>query len=154
MLPDLEADRLHSQLVAQWVGFLASWITDRWACNAGWTPIWYSQYRFYLTRELTALHFTANSFNTPLPGPVVAGGSIIFSLISLNHFDVRSPAHKVHESHVKSIPPAAFKESILQDTGVAYSKDQSGASFGHLDKKASKSEEKKKEDEELVSLTL
>ncbi|KAJ6622891.1 hypothetical protein B0H10DRAFT_2011909 [Mycena sp. CBHHK59/15] len=36
-------------LVSQWVGFTALWFADSKATTAGWTPAWYSQYRFYLS---------------------------------------------------------------------------------------------------------
>ncbi|KAG8953145.1 hypothetical protein FRC04_003093 [Tulasnella sp. 424] len=36
-------------LVAQWVGFSAMWYADMRVTLAGWTPVWYSQYRFYLS---------------------------------------------------------------------------------------------------------
>ncbi|KAJ7456958.1 hypothetical protein FB451DRAFT_599064 [Mycena latifolia] len=36
-------------LAAQWAGFTALWWADSRATVAGWTPIWYSQYRFYLS---------------------------------------------------------------------------------------------------------
>jgi len=36
-------------LVAQWAGFTALWFCDMKATTAGWTPNWYSQYRFYLS---------------------------------------------------------------------------------------------------------
>lgn len=36
-------------LIAQWVGFTALWYADLKATGAGWTPKWYSQYRFYLS---------------------------------------------------------------------------------------------------------
>ncbi|KAF9449583.1 hypothetical protein P691DRAFT_702925 [Macrolepiota fuliginosa MF-IS2] len=36
-------------LVTQWVGFTGLWLADSKATTAGWTPKWYSQYRFYLS---------------------------------------------------------------------------------------------------------
>ncbi|KXN91416.1 hypothetical protein AN958_00678 [Leucoagaricus sp. SymC.cos] len=36
-------------LVTQWVGFTGIWLADSKATLAGWTPKWYSQYRFYLS---------------------------------------------------------------------------------------------------------
>ncbi|KAI0695852.1 hypothetical protein C8T65DRAFT_583938 [Cerioporus squamosus] len=36
-------------LIAQWAGFTAMWWADLRATGAGWTPKWYSQYRFYLS---------------------------------------------------------------------------------------------------------
>ncbi|KAJ7171931.1 hypothetical protein C8R46DRAFT_1189974 [Mycena filopes] len=36
-------------LAAQWAGFTGLWYADLQATSAGWTPRWYSQYRFYLS---------------------------------------------------------------------------------------------------------
>ncbi|KAG8721484.1 hypothetical protein FRC08_012617 [Ceratobasidium sp. 394] len=36
-------------LATQWAGFTALWYADSKATTAGWTPKWYSQYRFYLS---------------------------------------------------------------------------------------------------------
>ncbi|CCM04713.1 uncharacterized protein FIBRA_06900 [Fibroporia radiculosa] len=36
-------------LITQWVGFTMMWWADLRATGAGWTPAWYSQYRFYLS---------------------------------------------------------------------------------------------------------
>ncbi|KAJ6577493.1 hypothetical protein B0H19DRAFT_1120134 [Mycena capillaripes] len=36
-------------LAAQWAGFTGLWWADLKATSAGWTPVWYSQYRFYLS---------------------------------------------------------------------------------------------------------
>jgi hypothetical protein len=36
-------------LLLQWTGFTGLWLADSKATTAGWTPKWYSQYRFYLS---------------------------------------------------------------------------------------------------------
>ncbi|KAG1792206.1 uncharacterized protein HD556DRAFT_1432711 [Suillus plorans] len=36
-------------LLWQWLGFTALWYADNKVTAAGWTPKWYSQYRFYLS---------------------------------------------------------------------------------------------------------
>ncbi|KAL1937631.1 hypothetical protein VTO73DRAFT_13017 [Trametes versicolor] len=36
-------------LIAQWFGFTGLWWADLRATGAGWAPLWYSQYRFYLS---------------------------------------------------------------------------------------------------------
>lgn len=38
-----------SALITQWLGFTGLWYADLKATGAGWTPKWYSQYRFYLS---------------------------------------------------------------------------------------------------------
>jgi len=39
----------HLALVAQWFAFTSLWYADMKVTNAGWTPKWFSQYRFYLS---------------------------------------------------------------------------------------------------------
>ncbi|KAG9014030.1 hypothetical protein FRB94_000227 [Tulasnella sp. JGI-2019a] len=36
-------------LITQWAGFTGLWYADMRATALGWTPVWYSQYRFYLS---------------------------------------------------------------------------------------------------------
>jgi len=36
-------------LAVQWAGFTSLWLADMRATAGGWTPQWYSQYRFYLS---------------------------------------------------------------------------------------------------------
>ncbi|EJD53104.1 hypothetical protein AURDEDRAFT_54788 [Auricularia subglabra TFB-10046 SS5] len=38
-----------SALIAQWLAFTAMWGADHRVTSWGWTPKWYSQYRFYLS---------------------------------------------------------------------------------------------------------
>ncbi|KAH8099568.1 hypothetical protein BXZ70DRAFT_942344 [Cristinia sonorae] len=53
-------------LILQWAGFTALWYADLRATNAGWTPKWYSQYRFYLS--------------------ILVGGCIISSLAATSYW--------------------------------------------------------------------
>lgn len=58
-------------LAAQWVGFTTLWFADMKATSAGWTPKWYSQYRFYLSILVgTCIIGTlaASSYFGPYPG--------------------------------------------------------------------------------------
>lgn len=56
-------------LIAQWIGFTALWAADVQATAAGWTPKWYSQYRFYLTLLIgSCIVFTLGGSN--FLGPV------------------------------------------------------------------------------------
>ncbi|KAF8582289.1 hypothetical protein K439DRAFT_159477 [Ramaria rubella] len=58
-------------LVAQWVGYTGLWFVDMKATSAGWTPKWYSQYRFYLSVLVgTCIIGTlgATSYLGPTPG--------------------------------------------------------------------------------------
>ncbi|KIJ44299.1 hypothetical protein M422DRAFT_168276 [Sphaerobolus stellatus SS14] len=58
-------------LMAQWLGFTGLWWADMRATSAGWTPKWYSQYRFYLSVLVgTCIIGTlaATSYYGPSPG--------------------------------------------------------------------------------------
>ncbi|EJU00688.1 hypothetical protein DACRYDRAFT_23067 [Dacryopinax primogenitus] len=68
-------------LALQWFGFTAMWYADLQATNAGWTPRWFSQYRFYLS--------------------ILIGVCMISTLVGMNFFGAwtgSSPrSHKVEE---------------------------------------------------------
>lgn len=78
-------------LAAQWAGFTAFWWADSKATTAGWTPRWYSQYRFYLS--------------------VLVGSCIIGTLAGTNYF---GPASSTTISHQKlhKLDQAASKGSL------------------------------------------
>lgn len=65
-------------LAAQWAGFTALWYADSKATAAGWTPKWYSQYRFYLS--------------------ILVGGCIIGTLLGAN---VLGPASDTSTDYTK-----------------------------------------------------
>ncbi|CAE6448717.1 unnamed protein product [Rhizoctonia solani] len=65
-------------LAAQWAGFTALWWADSKATTAGWTPKWYSQYRFYLS--------------------ILVGSCIIGTLAGTNYF---GPASSTAGDHGK-----------------------------------------------------
>ncbi|TFK63352.1 hypothetical protein BDN72DRAFT_872325 [Pluteus cervinus] len=60
-------------LAAQWLGFTALWYADSKATMAGWTPKWYSQYRFYLSL-LVGSCIIASLAGTSYWGPVAGHG--------------------------------------------------------------------------------
>ncbi|KAG7575272.1 hypothetical protein FFLO_00436 [Filobasidium floriforme] len=59
-------------LAVQWAGFTGMWLLDQRASTHGWTPHWYSTYRFYLS--------------------IVVGFSIIATLTGTSYFGVGSGA--------------------------------------------------------------
>lgn len=62
-----------SALVVQWIGFTGLWYADSKATMAGWTPQWYSQYRFYLS-ILVGTCIIGSLAGTSLFGPVAGHG--------------------------------------------------------------------------------
>jgi len=66
-------------LIAQWFGFTAMWWADAKACSRGWTPAWYSQYRFYLTL-LVGTCIIGTLAGTSFLGPVAGHGLLTHDL--------------------------------------------------------------------------
>jgi len=66
-------------LIAQWVGFTGLWWADMKATNAGWTPKWYSQYRFYLS-VLVGTCIIGSLAGTSYFGPVAGHGIVTHDL--------------------------------------------------------------------------
>ncbi|KAF8827450.1 hypothetical protein HHX47_DHR4000416 [Lentinula edodes] len=62
-------------LVVQWVGFTGLWWADATVCGMGWTPPWYSQYRFYLS-VLVGACIIGSLAGTSYYGPVAGHGFI------------------------------------------------------------------------------
>ncbi|KAG8217693.1 hypothetical protein J3R82DRAFT_5849 [Butyriboletus roseoflavus] len=60
-------------LLYQWLGFTALWYADNKATVAGWTPKWYSQYRFYLS-ILVGTCIIGSLAGTSYWGPVAGHG--------------------------------------------------------------------------------
>jgi len=82
-------------LVAQWVGFTGLWYADQKATSAGWTPKWYSQYRFYLSL-LVGSCIIGSLAGTSYWGPVAGHG---FAKHDLDRIRSERAKHtKQHES--------------------------------------------------------
>ncbi|CAE6439607.1 unnamed protein product [Rhizoctonia solani] len=78
-------------LAAQWAGFTAFWWADSKATTAGWTPKWYSQYRFYLS--------------------VLVGSCIIGTLAGTNIFGPASNTTIGHQK-LRTLDKVASKGSL------------------------------------------
>ncbi|KAJ3844538.1 hypothetical protein F5878DRAFT_95381 [Lentinula raphanica] len=66
-------------LLAQWVGFTGLWWADATVCGMGWTPAWYSQYRFYLS-ILVGMCIIGSLAGTSYYGPVAGHGFLSHDL--------------------------------------------------------------------------
>ncbi|KAJ4477098.1 hypothetical protein C8R41DRAFT_773146 [Lentinula lateritia] len=60
-------------LLVQWVGFTGLWWADATVCGMGWSPPWYSQYRFYLS-ILVGTCIIGSLAGTSYYGPVAGHG--------------------------------------------------------------------------------
>ncbi|CAE6455637.1 unnamed protein product [Rhizoctonia solani] len=78
-------------LATQWAGFTAFWWADSKATTAGWTPKWYSQYRFYLS--------------------ILVGGCIIGTLAGTNLLGPASNI-KIDQGKLHKLDQAAAKGSL------------------------------------------
>jgi len=66
-------------LLLQWTGFTGLWLADSKATTAGWTPKWYSQYRFYLS-ILVGVCILGSVAGTTYWGPVAGHGFLSHDL--------------------------------------------------------------------------
>jgi len=66
-------------LIVQWAGFTGLWYADLRATSAGWTPKWYSQYRFYLS-VLVGTCIIGTLASTSYWGPVAGHGLLTHDL--------------------------------------------------------------------------
>jgi hypothetical protein len=66
-------------LLLQWTGFTGLWLADAKATTAGWTPKWYSQYRFYLS-ILVGSCILGSVAGTSYWGPVAGHGFLSHDL--------------------------------------------------------------------------
>jgi len=80
-------------LAAQWAGFTALWWADLKATSAGWTPRWYSQYRFYLS-ILTGTCILGSLAGITYWGPVGGHGLMDHELRTIR--DVRKTMYAEH----------------------------------------------------------
>jgi len=76
--PTLVLDPM-TALIAQWVGFTGLWYAESRATTAGWTPKWYSQYRFYLS-ILVGTCIIGSLAGTSYWGPVAGHGLLSHDL--------------------------------------------------------------------------
>lgn len=68
-----------SALLCQWLGFVGLWYADNRATAFGWTPVWYSQYRFYLSL-LVGTCIIGSLAGTSYYGPVAGHGLLSHDL--------------------------------------------------------------------------
>ncbi|KAI6137172.1 hypothetical protein F5141DRAFT_1185927 [Pisolithus sp. B1] len=66
-------------LLCQWLGFVGLWYADNKATAFGWTPVWYSQYRFYLSL-LVGTCIIGSLAGTSYYGPVAGHGLLSHDL--------------------------------------------------------------------------
>jgi len=81
----------HIALVAQWFAFTGLWYADMRVTEAGWTPRWYSQYRFYLS--------------------ILVGSCIIFTLTGINYFGPSTRATLDH--HLDDLGGSGSASSLM-----------------------------------------
>ncbi|KAI0093888.1 hypothetical protein BDY19DRAFT_856702, partial [Irpex rosettiformis] len=101
-------------LIAQWVGFTGMWWADMKATNAGWTPKWYSQYRFYLS-ILVGTCIIGTLAATSYWGPV--GG---YGFITRDLNEIRAERSQMHPENrglvggnIEAIPTALNADTYV-----------------------------------------
>jgi len=124
-----------SALAVQWAGFTALWLADMRATAAGWTPKWYSQYRFYLSL-LVGTCIIGTLAGTSALGPV-AGHSETSHTLELIRADRA-------QHHVES---QGFTDGDIE----AVSTGEMGDSYVKIRKIASASEDSEASEEESAA---
>ncbi|GAA5913681.1 hypothetical protein JCM6882_008717 [Rhodosporidiobolus microsporus] len=123
-------------LISHWAAFFAMWWVDQKATTKGWTPRWYSTYRFWLTS--------------------VVGGSILISLAARGYYSV-DPTLARTESQLAEMQSGKRPSSLpkgdsvqLGDMKAVKGKEDSDAyvQFVNVEKEKEKEEEEKKQKEE------
>jgi len=119
-------------LSVQWLGFTSLWLADMRATSAGWTPKWYSQYRFYLS-VLVGTCIIGTLAGTSALGPV-AGHS------ETTHTLERIRADRAHQ-HTEN-------QGEIDGEIEAISTGEMGDSYVKIQKLGGSDEEAAAEDEE------
>jgi len=106
-----------SALIVQWLGFTGLWWADLKATNAGWTPKWYSQYRFYLS-ILVGTCIIGSLAGTSYYGPVAGHGFLSHDLevirMARKQYDVERSGTVGGEIEALAAPEDADSYVILK----------------------------------------
>ncbi|THH06270.1 hypothetical protein EW145_g4196 [Phellinidium pouzarii] len=131
-------------LIAQWIGFTALWWADLKATNAGWTPKWYSQYRFYLS-ILVGLCIIGSLAGTSYFGPVAGHG---FETQSLKELRSERKKYSVENSGKVGGNMEAVETDSRGDTYVMLKKKpEGGEGKGEREKKNDSGEDREQKAE-------
>lgn len=90
-------------LAVQWAGFTGLWWADATFCKMGWTPAWYSQYRFYLS-ILVGTCILGSLAGTSYYGPVAGHGFLSHDLALVR--EMRKDLIGEKEGRVKGVVEA------------------------------------------------
>lgn len=84
-------------LASQWAAFTLVWYADMIATGKGWTPVWYSTYRFGLT--------------------AIVGTTIIITLVSTNYWAIDEVGYRSTLHKLQSIRQREKDEDLKADDG-------------------------------------
>jgi len=118
-------------LVTQWVGFTTLWYFDMKVTGSGWTPQWYSQYRFYLS-ILVGTCIIGTLAGTSYLGPVAGHSQTTHNLELLRA--ARAKAHSENQG---------FTSGEIE----ALSTGDLGDSYVKIQKKTGKDDEEEGDEE-------
>ncbi|TRM59230.1 hypothetical protein BD626DRAFT_462673 [Schizophyllum amplum] len=111
--PTLALDPVMALLV-QWFGFTGMWWADWKATGNGWTPRWYSQYRFYLS-FLVGTCIIGSVAATSWWGPVGGHGLVSHELDELREERRELLQKKGNSENVRALPADAPITTVLAD---------------------------------------
>ncbi|CAL1705664.1 unnamed protein product [Somion occarium] len=101
-------------LILQWTGFTALWYADLKTTSAGWTPNWYSQYRFYLS-ILVGSCIIGSLAATNYWGPVGGHGFLTheIDLIRAERREKQPPHEGYVAGEVEALPAPADADAYV-----------------------------------------
>ncbi|KDQ16153.1 hypothetical protein BOTBODRAFT_130413 [Botryobasidium botryosum FD-172 SS1] len=127
-------------LAAQWAGFTGLWFADMKATGAGWAPIWYSQYRFYLSL-LVGSCIILTLGGTNYLGPSTIAAPETFSSLKKHREEARAG-----KGGTVQVSKSKKDLEITADKGDA--KSDAYVSLRNLEEEREKEKEEKKKAEE------
>ncbi|KAG8818547.1 hypothetical protein FRC17_010791 [Serendipita sp. 399] len=124
-------------LATQWAAFTGLWYADMKATAAGWTPMWYSQYRFYLS-VLVGTCIIGTLAGTSYLGPSQSHSMALRELQQLRH----DREAKLKEERDTPVAPGEVGSVSGEEEGAdAY------VLIRHAPEKKEEEEKKKKKDD-------
>jgi len=102
-------------LIVQWAGFTGLWYADSKATMAGWTPKWYSQYRFYLS-ILVGTCIIFSLAGTSYYGPVAGHGFLTHEIEELRE-ERKKTIHDTHgmiQGPIEAVPAGADSDHFTR----------------------------------------
>jgi hypothetical protein len=113
-------------LIVQWISFTGLWWADLKVTGLGWTPKWYSQYRFYLS-ILVGTCIIGSLAGTSYWGPVAGHGLLShdLELIRAQRKQSQTERSGVVSGNVEALPTGAEGDNYVKITEKHFDEEES-----------------------------